>query len=262
MKIIITCDKGGVGKSTVAQFCIAAHLNAGVAVRIVEYDRQHKLLRLFGEKNVISNSIGGEYRSVGDDTSFRTDAEFWDPFVKWLKVEKPLIADFGAQVWQNFVGWAEDAMLSTMSFRTDIVVLVPVTADVEAVVAALNVVQTCPRILPTAQIKLLLIPKDGDIGLLKGIAPYEQLMAEVKQRNLSVIALPRLALEGYPALAGRGIRFDEIYQATPVDLVHRAGLSQVAAARTIKAVRLWVDQMTVALKPVLPEKSRQPITAP
>lgn len=247
-KYIVANDKGGVGKSTIAQFCILHLMQAHGSVRIAEYDRQPKLRRFFGE-SVITHSIGPEWeRQFSDPTSLTT---FWDPMVKWIQVERPLVVDFGAQVWDYFRAWADGVMLSEIIDCTRVTILVPVTADAEAVVGASKIVASAPAVLPGARIVLLFCDKDGEVGLLKGMPEFRQLNSVIEAGRVEMRVVPVMLREGYPLVASRGWRFDQIYRAKPADLVAAAGASLMVASRTIKAVRTWVDAMTGALSDVL-----------
>lgn len=247
-KFIITNDKGGVGKSTLAQFVIL-HLSRQVQpIRAVEYDRQPKLRRFFGD-GVVSHSIGPEWdKQFADSASLAT---FWDPLVKWFQVERPLVVDFGAQVWDYFRAWGEAAMLGEIVDSRRVCLLIPVTADAEAVVAAQRIVETSVAILPHARRVVLFCDKDGDVEMLKGLPEYEALRATLARHGVEVRRIPVLAREGYPMLAGRGWRFDKICAAKPIDVVRATGASLMVGGRTITAVRGWVDAMTEALADVL-----------
>jgi len=247
-KFIITNDKGGVGKSTLAQFVIL-HLSRQVRpIRAVEYDRQPKLRRFFGD-GVVSHSIGPEWeKQFADGASLAT---FWDPLVKWFQVERPLVVDFGAQVWDYFRAWGEAAMLGEIVDSRRVCLLIPVTADVEAVAAAQRVVESSVAILPHARRVVLFCDKDGEVEMLKGLPEYEAFRATLARHGVEVRRIPVLAREGYPMLAGRGWRFDKIYTAKPIDVVRATGASLMVGGRTITAVRGWVDAMTGALADVL-----------
>lgn len=247
-KFIVANDKGGVGKSTLAQFCILHLKHKRQSVRIVEYDRQPKLRRFFGE-SVITQSIAPEWEMQYADGGAL--ATFWDPAVKWFRVERPLVMDFGAQVWDYFHAWSKSVMLPDMIDSSRITVLIPVTADAEAVVGALRVVHSAPSILPNARLVVLFSNKDGDVELMKGLAEFGQLKAAIAADKAECRTMPVLAREGYPLLASRGWCFDQIYKAKPIELVNATGASLMVASRTITSVRTWVDGMTQALGEVL-----------
>ncbi|WP_448188526.1 division plane positioning ATPase MipZ [Azospirillum sp. sgz301742] len=256
-KFIVANDKGGVGKSTLAQFCILYLQHKGTPARVVEYDRQPKLQRFFGAE-VLTQSIapdwGAQYANAG------ALATFWDPVVKWFRVERPLIMDFGAQVWDYFHAWARAVSLPDLVDSARVTVLIPVTADAEAVVGALRVVRSAPEILPKARLIVLFCDKDGDVALMQGLSEFKELQAAIAAGTVEHRDVPVLAREGYPAAANRGWRFDQIYQATPGAFVNATGASLMVAARTIKAVRTWVDGMTQALGDVLAKRGGRKVS--
>lgn len=245
---IIANDKGGVGKSTIAQYCILHLMRVEGKVRPVEYDRQPKLRRFFGD-GVITNSIGPDWeRQLNDPASL---ASFWDPLVEWIQGTQPLVADFGAQVWGHFHAWADSVMLPEIIDGSRVTILIPVTADAEAIVGALHIVRSAPAILPNARLVLLFCDKDGDVALLRGLPEYRDLCKAVEVGNVERRTIPILSREGYPLLASYGMRFDQISKAKPMEIRRATGATLTVASRTIKAVRTWMDAMEVALSDVL-----------
>jgi len=136
--------------------------------------------------------------------------------------------------------------------------LIPVTADAEAVSAARRIIETSAAILPHARRVVLFCDKDGEVEMLKGLPEYDAFRAALARYGAEVRRIPVLAREGYPMLAGRGWRFDKIYTAKPIDVVRATGASLMVGGRTITAVRGWVDAMTDALKDVLVVPGAQP----
>ncbi|MGQ9368522.1 hypothetical protein [Azospirillum sp. ST 5-10] len=245
VKIIVANDKGGVGKSTLAQMCVIHVGKAFGEVRAVEYDRQPKLGRFFDKGFVQTFSIAPDWQAQLAQP--KRLAEFWDPMVKWLTVKRPLVADFGAQVWDYFASWADDSSLGELVDTAPVVVLVPFTADIEAIAAARRVVETAPRLMPAARVVLLPCDKDGELALLGRHPALVDLRAQAAQRNVPTVALPALVAEGYPVLAAFALRFDAICAATPKELLARTGLPPATGVRTIKAVRAWVAEMDALL---------------
>ncbi|WP_029008369.1 hypothetical protein [Azospirillum halopraeferens] len=249
VRLIIANDKGGVGKSTLAQMCVLYAGKTFGEVRAVEYDRQPKLGRFFDKGVVQSFSIAPDW-----ETQIATPgrlAEFWDPMIKWMSVRRPLVADFGAQVWGYFAAWAQASSLGELVDTASVVVLVPVTADREALIAARRIVETASEVMPRARVVLLSCDKDGEVGPLRRHPAFVDLVALAGQRGVPMLTMPVLAAEGYPVLAAYGMRFDTICNARPKDLLASAGLAPATAVRTIKAVRAWAETMDALLGSVL-----------
>lgn len=235
MKFLVANDKGGVGKSLIAQFLVIAARGAGLDPRIVEYDRQPKQRRWFpGETETFA--LTPEMAAILA-TPERL-AGFWDPLLDWLRDDRPLVVDFGAQAWSFFGQWASLSGLSGFCRGRGVWVVVPVTADIEAVESALGILESLPALLPEARVLLLTLDKDGPVDSLSGVPEYDRLMALARDRGAVVRPLAVLRAEVWPALAARGLRLDRIVAPGMVEDV--SGLSPTAVARAVAATRAWL----------------------
>jgi hypothetical protein len=249
MKILIANDKGGVGKSTLAQFCVIAARGAGLAPRIVEYDRQPRLGRLFPEAPVQSRGLGPSPSQAGarPDEALR----FWDPMADWMRDPTATVVDFGAQAWAGFTDWAGASRFPQLWRGDGACVLVPVTADLEAIRAALRVVEDAATLLPDARLLVLTLDKDGAVDLLQDLPDFRRLVRLAGQcaggavRPLSVIRA-----EAWPLLTAHGIRLDQAV-AGRADVLAGLGLSDVVRARTVAALRAWMHDTYRILLPLL-----------
>lgn len=234
MNIIIANDKGGVGKTLLAQYVISLLRRAGETPRIAEFDRQPKLGRLYGSDAVYSRDLLGR-DCVADGE--RDDAA-WDPLVKWLQVRRPLVLDLGAQAWSMFAEWAARSDLPTLYRGRGTVVLVPVTADLEALKGAELVLTRLPSVLPDARAALLPCDKDGAMITFEELPDWVEIRRMAHQRNVDVVAYPVLRSEGWPLLAARGFTLEMAATATAAAVATK-GLPPAAAARTLKGIKEW-----------------------
>lgn len=249
MNVILANDKGGVGKSLVAHFCVSAFDAAGEDVRVVEFDRQPKLMGAFGSDRVISQSLGPQMHAQMAD--FASVASFWDPMVRWLQVKKPLVADFGAQAWGYFSEWAEASQLDSLFNGRGTAVLVPVTADLEAIKSARRVLDGCGRHMPKAKVVLLISDKDGAVRSLEGLPEFDELIARFRELGMPARVLPVLRAEAWPALAARGWTLSRAAQATPGQVASKS-IPPAAASRSIAAIQSWLKAMHKVLHDVVP----------
>jgi hypothetical protein len=197
-----------VGKSLIAQFCVIAARGAGQDPRIVEYDRQPKQRRWFPgetESFPLTPDLGSLLATP------EKLAGFWDPMIEWLCEDRGLVVDFGAQAWELFEQWAVLSGLSSFHDGSGVLVITPVTADIEAVEGAARVLEALPRLMPKARVLLLTLDKDGPVDSLVGLPEYDQLVAAARTSGtVTLRALPVLRAEGWSALAARGLRLDQI----------------------------------------------------
>ncbi len=244
IKLLIANDKGGVGKSLLAQFCILALQGMKQAPRLVEYDRQPKLCRWFGSDHVATFAAGP---AAMDDANSQA---FWDPMAEWLGDAKPLVVDFGAQAWGGFQDWAEASDLAALHRGGVVRILVPVTADLEAIRAATSVVLGAKRILPDAKVLLLPLDKDGAVAMLEGVEAYDALTRAMVETGARRLHYPMLRAEALPALDARGWRIDRIVAVQDV-AAFGVPLPKPALQRTITALRAWMAEMYRQLLPDL-----------
>lgn len=240
MKILIANDKGGVGKSTIAQYFIVRLRRAVGEVRIVEWDFQPKLHRFFGKDAV--QTFGLQIPSTTDEHLGEV-LEHFDPVVKWLKVTKPCVIDFGAQGWHQFAFWAELTGLKDLVKPAGLTIVSPLTADIESLDGVNYVIETAQNVLPGARILVPVVLKDGDVACFKGLPAYQRLLEHEKTGVIRFARVPRLPSEGYAALASRGLTFDAIEAADPKTIVAQVPLSPMAATRALKGVREWLEAM-------------------
>lgn len=244
--IIVANDKGGVGKSTVAQFCASELLRRLGDVHVVEFDNQHRLKRFFDAANVTSVQVTPE-------SGLR--AEIWDPLLEWLDDGRPAVIDLGARMWDEMGAWATVTSPGEIVDTTHTTVLVPFTADPEAVSGAQRIADSVARVLPGARLIALAIDKDGDVAMLSTSPLYRALVSAVEGTGGAVRAFPVMAREGYPVLAALGLRFDQIAAARPKEIAAVSGLPPAIAARTVSAVRAWVEAARQSLDTLLPPAS-------
>lgn len=242
MNIIIANDKGGVGKTLLAQYVISRLDQRGEAPRIAEFDRQPKLRRLYGENRVYSRPAFGD----------GSDGAAFDPLLKWLQVRRPLVLDLGAQAWSVFAAWARQSDLPVLFPGRETTILVPVTADLEAVEGGLTVLRSVQAVLPEANLVILPCDKDGAVETLADIPAWQELAQLAARQGALLRRFPVLRAEGWPLFAARGFTLATILAGTPASMSSKA-LPPTATARSLKGLRAWMEEMDAALGAFLPE---------
>lgn len=251
MNIFVANDKGGVGKSTIAQYCAIRLGRSGELPILVDMDRQPKLHRFFGRDAVHSLPFTGTDQPEREWTGASAT---WDPVLDWMRAKRPLVVDFGAQAWAAFVQWAQRTEVRAFARTEDCVVLVPTTSDIEAVLGAVNVLKTARAILPGARIAVLACNKDGPIEYLKGTPDFDELLQMGRAVSAVSRNVPVLRSAAYVALAHRSVRFDQIERAAARGIAEIAGLAPVpptALVRAVKEVQKWLQDMDIAVLPLL-----------
>lgn len=243
IKVFIANDKGGVGKSLVAQFCVLALDANGLNPDIIEYDNQPKMRSLFGADRVETNSIGLNADGSGD---LEDGVMSWDPLLEKLLGDKSFVVDFGAQAWAGFSEWAESIALEQYYKGKGLSIIVPVTADREALNGAIRVLKSARQLLPSAKIHLLKVNKDGDVDDLESIPEYKLLFAMVETSKAKVKDLPTLRAKGLPVLFSLNYSLDKIVS-TPLEDLPLGNLPLASRARLIAAVKEWLVEANKVL---------------
>ncbi len=243
IKIFIANDKGGVGKSLVAQFCVLALDANGLDPDIIEYDNQPKMRSMFGADRVETNSIG-----LSADGSQDKDEGVvsWDPLLENLLSNNSFVVDFGAQAWAGFSEWAESIDLGQYYKGKGLSIIVPVTADREALNGAIRVLKSARELLPAAKIHVLKVNKDGDVDDLEGIPEYKMLFTMVETCKAKVKDLPTLRAKGLPVLFSLNYSLDRIVN-TPLEDLPLGDLPTASRARLIASVKDWLGEANKVL---------------
>lgn len=256
VNILVANDKGGVGKSTIAQYCITRLRQSGHEVRIVDIDRQPKLHRFFGAGAVTSLPF--------DSVDPNSNTIKWDMTVGWFQRSRPMVMDFGAQVWADFKNWASEVDLHQFFLNSRLVILVPVTADVEAMRGARVCVTEARALFADATIAVLFCDKDGDIKGLSEIPEFKALVGAIRDAEAIPKGISVMNRDSYATIAGHGVSFARIEEIDSGDLAAVAGLvkgAPVSIVRSIKAVRAWLQQVDTQLLDLI-RPSQAPASSP
>ena len=180
----------------------------------------------------------------------RNDAEdgtvSWDPLLEKLLDNSSFVVDFGAQAWAGFSEWAESIDLGQYYKGKGLTIIVPVTADREALNGAIRVLKSARELLPAAKIHVLKVNKDGEVDDLKNIPEYKLLFAMVDTCKAKVKELPTLRAKGLPVLFSLNYSLDRIVS-TPLEDLPLGDLPMASRARLITAVKDWLVEANKVL---------------
>lgn len=247
-KFIVANDKGGTGKSLLAQYLVIALRGANRDPAIFEYDQHPKQCRWFGSGNVHTSPMSPPLLDLQRDPM--AALRFWDPLLQPLSDERDLVVDLGAQAWTGFHQWLRASGLTQLLPSLEPTILIPFTADSEAARGALRIIKDAAADLPRARIVLMPLDRDGDVEMLRGTPEMEEIQTALRQPHVSMRAFPVLRAEAYPSLNARSFRLDQIANLKPGEF-QLNGVSDLAVARTVVAVRGWMTEMYRSLLPVI-----------
>ncbi|SDX73926.1 hypothetical protein SAMN05421644_11158 [Allochromatium warmingii] len=247
-KFFVANDKGGTGKSLLAQYLIIALRAAKRDPAIFEYDQHPKQCRWFGANAVQTSPMSPPLLDLQRDPMLAL--RFWDPLMQPLSDERDLVVDLGAQAWTGFHQWLRASGLTMLLPTLEPTVLIPFTADVEAARGALRIIKDVTADLPRAQLVLMRLDRDGDVEMLRGTPEIEEILTLLRQPRIAMRTFPVLRAEAYACLNARGFRLDQMANLKPGEF-QVDGVSDLAVARTVVAVRAWMTDMYRALLPII-----------
>mgnify|MGYP001809883780 CR=1 FL=1 len=247
-KFFVANDKGGVGKSLLAQYLVIALRGANRNPTIFEYDQHPKQCRWFGSGNVQTWSVSPSQSDLQHDPM--AALRFWDPLFQPLSDDRDLVVDLGAQAWTGLHQWLRVSGLAQLLPSLEPTIFIPFTADSEAARGALRIINDTAADLPRARIILMRLDRDGDVEMLRGTPEMEDIQAALRHPRVTMRIFPVLRAEAYPSLCARGFRLDQIANLKTGEF-QLNGVSDLAIARTVASVRGWMIEMYRSLLPVV-----------
>ncbi|MTH95363.1 hypothetical protein [Roseibium sp. RKSG952] len=250
---IIGSDKGGVGKSLVAQLLTLIFRFSEVDLRVVEIDNQRKLTGILGEDKVnLSLSAMPQFeRGSRDRHHFES---FYNPvYTEWSKGFS--LTDLGANVTTSLLDWftycdiGELAVEDGIRFRF----VACATPDEQAIQSAIESAENAKKAFGSlAEVFIVLNDSSGNLGF----APYENgdamrgLHQQEQSGAVKVIRLPfcdSLLFE-----YGRAEKMSPIQiTAQADDIAARAGLDEVSKRIHRKKLVKWCVAAQERLEPLL-----------
>ncbi|MEI8395273.1 MAG: hypothetical protein WCF85_11090 [Rhodospirillaceae bacterium] len=245
--ILVLNDRGGVGKTLLSHHLLATAMLEGMALRVVEYEVNERLGRLFGSETVEHRRISQDFVNLmgaGGDGFF----EFWDNIGPELQRGGRLF-DFGGNISQWFFNWAEVSGFDYyVGDGSRLIFMVPVTVDLASLQTGMATLERIAAIAPGAKRILVENGASGSFSQLEE-SYYAKRKAEMVEReNVTVISMPACTAPAWARLTGH--RLDQVATMTREDLV-KLGMSPPVASRSLIVIHDWLRTMRQALLPHL-----------
>lgn len=251
---LIGSDKGGVGKSLLAQIMANAHDRAGVPLKVVEIDHQRKLTSVLGDR--VDLSLGAHPGLADLERDRAAAGRFFDAaYDIWSSHDS--VTDLGANVTTTLFDWmkhrdvAELAVQDGLTFRFVAVA----TPDDQALRSAVEGLERSKSVLGN-NVSLMLVLNDA--AGVAGFAPYEKTaewkaIDSIRERHgLNVIHLPRC--ESSILDWGRAWKLTIIQLVEAHDQIDRiaaeAGFSRLERRHQVKLFIEWVSAIQSSLSPL------------
>ncbi|MBP2227387.1 hypothetical protein J2847_000667 [Azospirillum agricola] len=255
--IFVLNDRGGVGKTLLSHHLMATAMLEGLQLKVVEYEVNERLARLFGPEVVEHRRITQDFMNMmGSGDGFY---EFWDLIGPELQRGGRLY-DFGGNISQWFFNWAE---VSGFDYYVGdgerLTFMVPVTVDLASLSTGMATLERVAAIAPKAKRVLVENGSSGPFSQLED-SQYARRKAEMVEREgVHVIAMPPCTAPAWARLTGH--RLDQVATMTREDLV-KLGMTPPVASRSLIVIHEWLRNMRLALSPYLHDAFRQTGNAP
>lgn len=249
--IFVLNDRGGVGKTLLSHHLMSAAMLEGLQLKVVEYEVNERLHRLFGPEMVEHRRITQDFMNLmGSGDGFY---EFWDMIGPELQRGGRLY-DFGGNLSQWFFDWAE---VSGFDYYVGdgerLTFMVPVTVDLASLSTGMTTLERIATIAPKAKRVLVENGVSGPFSQLED-SQYARRKAEMVEREgLNVISMPPCTAPAWARLTGH--RLDEVANMTREDLV-KLGMTPPVASRSLIVIHEWLRSMRLALSPYLHDALR------
>ncbi|HYD64705.1 hypothetical protein [Azospirillum sp.] len=250
--IFVLNDRGGVGKTLLSHHLMATAMLEGLQLKVVEYEVNERLARLFGPEVVEHRRITQDFMNLmGSGDGFY---EFWDQIGPELQRGGRLF-DFGGNISQWFFNWAE---VSGFDYYVGdgerLTFMVPVTVDLASLSTGMATLERIATIAPKAKRVLVENGVSGPFTQIED-SNYARRKAEMVEREgLNVISMPPCTAPAWARLTGH--RLDQVAQMTREDLV-KLGMTPPVASRSLIIIHEWLRGMRQALAPYLVDAFRQ-----
>ncbi|MGQ9366053.1 hypothetical protein [Azospirillum sp. A39] len=250
--IFVLNDRGGVGKTLLSHHLMATAMLEGLQLRVVEYEVNERLARLFGPEVVEHRRISQDFMNLmGSGDGFY---EFWDQIGPELQRGGRLY-DFGGNISQWFFNWAEVSGIDYyVGDGERLTFMVPVTVDLASLSTGMATLDRIAAIAPRAKRVLVENGVSGPFSQLED-SQYGRRKAELMEREgVQVLSMPPCTAPAWARLTGH--RLDQVAQMTREDLA-KLGMSPPVASRSLIIIHEWLRTMRQALAPYLVDAFRQ-----
>lgn len=255
--IFVLNDRGGVGKTLLSHHLMATAMLEGLQLKVVEYEVNERLARLFGQDVVEHRRITQDFMNMmGSGDGFY---EFWDLIGPELQRGGRLY-DFGGNISQWFFNWAEVSGFDYYVGEGErLTFMVPVTVDLASLSTGMTTLERVATIAPKAKRVLVENGFSGPFSQLED-SQYARRKAEMVEREgLQVISMQPCTAPAWARLTGH--RLDQVATMTREDLV-KLGMTPPVASRSLIIIHEWLRNMRQSLSPYLHDAFRQtPATA-
>lgn len=252
---LIGSDKGGVGKSLVAQIMVIAHDQAGMPLKVVEIDHQRKLTSIFGDR--VDLAMDATVDVSHADKANRLVETFFDrAYDLWAAGDS--LTDLGANVTTSLLSWFEHCDVGTIADQDGVAFrfVALATPDDQALRSAIASLEKARTALgPNAQLFLILNNAVGAGGFdpYRSTDLWRQISSIQVTHGVRLIELPYCGSSIMDFGRAWGLTIAQVLN-QETELMDRisaaAGFSRVERHHQVKRFVDWVRAVQMAMQPL------------
>lgn len=246
--LVVCNDRGGLGKTLLANFLMTTVSELELKARLIEYDVNSRLEGHFIPERLEWRRISQDFLEVmnqGGDALFN----YWDPLAPELQ-EGGLIIDFGANVSNAFFDWAD---LSGVDYYLGqgeaLTFFVPVTADMAAARTGIGTLHRIHAIFPRARRVLVENEYSGRFTDFQDPEYDQQKAVLIANQEIDVITMPACRAQSvWPRVAAQRLaRLARVDRNALVEM----GIDPLKASRSLPLISGWITDFIERLKPIV-----------
>lgn len=250
---IIGSDKGGVGKSMIAQIMALIYENAGIPLQVIEIDNQRKLSSVLGKER-ISVSLAAT-PDLEEITRRPHQAEsFFNPaYIEWTKGSA--LTDLGANVTSSLLAWIRHCEIMELAVQDNIHInfVACASPDEQALRSALSAVLDARKTLGvTAEYFIALNDMTGYSGFdpYANSESYKEIRAMAQRSEVKIIEIPFCDSRLFEQ--GKAMNLDVLQIIQETDKVAQAGGFDMVDRRVgQQKLMKWLRQTQQNMEPLL-----------
>ncbi|MGG5807721.1 hypothetical protein [Falsiroseomonas sp. CW058] len=241
--LLVGADKGGVGKTTLAEIISIVLEDMGVEHSVAEVEADERLGRRLGDRVQHHRLHGADAKALARDPDALN--VFWDS-VYGQVMESTTLGDFGANALALFLRWASSrSVRAALADGSGLHFALVATSDSDSLTGTLASARAIAANLPKAQTWLIFNEVAGGINLQHpGIA---QLIREARCQQ--ALVLPSCRAPDFGILKNLG-RLDRVALISEADLGAH-GIPRLRAGRALEGLQDWLLEVTEVLRPMV-----------
>lgn len=250
---IIGSDKGGVGKSMLAQIITLIYDNGDFPLQVIEVDNQRKLSSILGNERInVSLSASPDLEDVSR-RPHEAEAFFNPVYIEWTKGAS--LTDLGANVTSSLLAWIRHCDITQLAVEDNIhfQFVACASPDEQALRSALTAVKDARETLGVSATYFIVL---NEMVGYSGFEPYansesyKQIQEMAKRGEITIIEIPYCESRLFEH--GKAMDLDMLRIVHESDRIAKAAGFDMVTTRVHKRKMMeWLKQTQKNMEPLL-----------